>query len=388
MKAVIFNIHDVALLLIAGECSILALLFLTHRGGARSLSHLLLAIFLILNVLIAIDTLIYWGEAVRYRVFDILPNLFFLFGFAYFLEGPVLYWYTRSMIYNDFSFRPSDMLHMLPAVVAQIYLYFVYHRYPVSVQSGLVLDFQIFSSTGGHHDIFVTAQKSIVVVYGAVCLFQLARYRALLKDSYSNIEKIDFVWLHLLIGGFLLGWIWNLATHVFGLYRPGDISDIMGIAGNYATFVLINVLIFYTLMYSGVFTGISQNTRRDSLEEQDPIDPKHVDRIRAAMETEKLFLNPRLTVDEFAGHVKLSPRQVSSAINRCLGRNFLEFVNSYRVEEAKRIFAEPASSDDAVLDIASKSGFNSKATFNRFFKKFTGITPTEYRRRCLSSRRN
>lgn len=382
MKAIIFNIHDVALLLIAGECSILALLFLAHRG-ARPLSHLLLAIFLILNVLIAIDTLIYWGEAVRYRVFDILPNLFFLFGFAYFLEGPVLYWHTRSMIYNDFSFRPPDLLHMLPAVAAQVYLYFVYHRYPASIQDDLVLDFQIFSSTGGYHNIFVTAQKSILVVYGVVCLFQLARYRTLLKDSYSYIEKIDFVWLHLLIGGFLLGWTWSLVTHVFGLYRPGDISDIMGIVGNYGTFVLINVLIFYTLVYSGVFEGISQDTKRGYPEEQDPIDPDHVDRIRAAMETERLFLNPRLTVEEFAGHVKLPPRQVSSVINRCLGRNFLEFVNSYRVEEAKRILAEPANSDEAVLDIASKSGFNSKATFNRFFKKFVGITPTEYRHRHL-----
>lgn len=385
MKTVIFNVHDVALLLIAGECSILALLFLVHRG-ARYLNHLLLAIFLILNVLIAIDTLIYWGEAVRYRVFDILPNLFFLFGFAYFLEGPVLYWYTRSMIYNDFSFRLPDMLHVLPAVAAQIYLYFAYHRYPTSVQNDLVLDFQIFSSSGGHHNIFVTAQKSIVVVYGAVCLFQLARYRALLKDNYSNIEKIDFVWLHLLIGGFLLGWIWSLVTHVFGLYRPGDVSDIMGIVGNYGTFVLINVLIFYALVYAGVFEGISQDTKRGRPEEQDPVDPSHVDRIRAAMET-GMFLNPRLTVDEFAGHVKLPPRQVSSVINRCLGRNFLEFVNSYRVEEAKRILAEPANIDDAVLDIALKSGFNSKATFNRFFKKFVGVTPTEYRCRCLSGRR-
>lgn len=380
MKAVIFNIHDVALLLIAGECSILALLFLAHRS-ARPLSHLLLAVFLILNVLIAIDTLIYWGEAIRYRVFDILPNLFFLFGFAYFLEGPALYWYTRSMIYKDFSFRRVDVLHLLPAVAAQAYLYFAYHRYPASVQSDLVLSFQIFSTTGGYHDIFVTAQRSVVVVYGAVCLFQLFRYRTLLKDSYSSIEKIDFVWLHLLTGGFLLTWIWSLVTHVFGLYWPGDTSDIMGIIGNYATFILINILTFYTLMYSGVFEGISQDARHSRSEDQDPVDPDHVDRILAAMETKKLFLNPRLTLDEFAGHVKLPPRRVSSAIKRRLGRNFLEFVNSYRVEQAKRILADPANSGDAVLDIASKSGFNSKATFNRFFKKFVGVTPTEYRRR-------
>lgn len=382
MKVLIFNIHDAALLLIAGECSILAVLFLAHRG-TRPLSHPLLAVFLILNALIAVDTLIYWGEAVRYRIFDISPNLFFLFGFAYFLEGPALYWYTRSMIYKDFTFRPLDALHLLPALAAQIYLYFAYHQYSAPVQSNLVLDFQIFASSP--HDMFVTVQKSILIAYGAACLFQLVRYRALLKDSYSSIEKIDLVWLHLLVGGFLLAWTWNLATHVYGFYRPGEISDLMGIIGNYMTFVLINILVFYTLVHSDVFEGISQDARGGRpAEDPEPIDPDHVERIRSAMDTGRLYLNPRLTVNGFAAHVKLPPRRVSSVIKHHFGRNFLEFVNGYRVDEAKRILADPANRDNSVLDIAVKAGFNSKATFNRFFKKFAGVTPTEYRRRSLS----
>ncbi|WP_250464685.1 helix-turn-helix domain-containing protein [Microbulbifer litoralis] len=384
MKGVVFNIHDVALLLIAGECSILAVLFLVHRSG-RPFAHPLLAIFLILNMLVAVDTLVYWGEAVRYRVFHISPNLFFIFGFSYFLLGPVLYWYTRSMIYSDFPFRRLSFLHLLPAVAAQVYLYFAYHRYPASVQGDLVLGLEIFTSTDGYHDIFITMQKAAVVIYGLACLYQLARYRALLKESYSSIEKIDFVWLNLLVGGFLLAWSWSLFTHIFGLYRPGDISDTMGITGNYMIFVLVNSLVFYSLIYSGVLGGaVSQGEKRDRSEGRGPIGPRHLDRIRAAMEKEKLFLNPRLTVEEFAGYVKLPPRQVSSLIKRRFSRNFLEYVNGYRVEEAKRSLADPANSNNPVLDIASKSGFNSKATFNRFFKKFAGVTPTEYRRRCLS----
>jgi len=381
MKAVIFNIHDTILLLIASECSILAILFLAHRG-TKSPSHPLLAVFLFLNALLSLDTLIYWGEAVRFHIFDISPNLFFVFGFAYFLEGPALYWYTRSIIYKDFAFRPLDALHLLPAGVAQLYLYFVYHRHPTPVQGDLVLDFQIFAS--GYHDVFVTAQKSTPIVYGAACLFQLVRCRALLKDSYSNIEKIDFVWLHLLIGGFLLTWTWSLTTHVYGFHQPGDVSDAMGIIGNYMTFVLISVLIFYALVSLGVFEGINQHIKSGRTADRDPVGPDEVDRIRAAMHLERLYLNPRLTVDNFAEQVALPPRRLSSVIKCQFGRNFLEFVNGYRVAEAKRILADPANSDRSVLDIALKAGFNSKATFNRFFKKFTGVTPTEYRRRCLS----
>ncbi|MCW8126551.1 helix-turn-helix domain-containing protein [Microbulbifer halophilus] len=380
MKGVLFNIHDVALLLIAGEFGILSVLLLARRG-VRPLAHPLLAMFLVLNMLIAVDTLIYWGVAVRYRVFHISPDLFFLFGFAYFLQGPALYWYTRSIICKDYSFRRLDLLHLVPAVAAQVYLYFVYHRYPAAVQGDLVLGLEIFTFTAGYHDIFVTAQKSIVLVYAIACVFQVVRHRAFLKDSLSNI---DLDWLHLLIGGFLLAWVWSLVTHIFGLLRPGDISDMMGVAGNYMIFVLVNTLVLYSLAYSGVSEGISRGEKRDQYEERVPIDPIHVDRILATMESGRLFLNPRLTVEDFAGHVELPPRQVSSVIKHRFGRNFLEYVNSYRVEEAKRGLADPSNRHDSVLDIASKSGFNSKATFNRFFKKFAGVTPTEYRRRCLS----
>lgn len=382
MKAIVFNIHDVALLLIAGECSMLAVLFLAHRG-AKPVSHYLLAAFLILNALIALDTLIYWGEAVRYRAFDLFPDIFFLFGFAYFLEGPVLYWYTKSLIYKDFSFRASALLHLLPAIAAMGYLYAVYHQFPPEIQRKLVLDFQIFHVPGIHFILFVTLQKSIVVIYGLMCLVQLLRYRAVLKDNYSDIEKIDYAWLKLLIGGFLLAWVWGLVTHLVGWYELVHIGDLMGIFGNYFLFVLINILIFYSLIYSNVFEGVSAYGEQNQPGGKETIDPIHVEKIRSAMETEKLYLNSRLTLEEFSEHVKLSPRQASTAINRCIDQNFHEFVNSFRVEEAKRILADPARREQAVLDVALLAGFNSKATFNRFFKKFAGMTPSQYRQKHL-----
>src|SRR5690606_8164071 len=131
-----------------------------------------------------------------------------------------------------------------------IYLYAVYHSYPPDIQRKLVLDFQIFHIPGVHFILFVTLQKRIVVIYGLMCLVQLLRYRAVLKDNYSDIEKIDYAWLKLLIGGFLLAWAWGLATHLVGWYELVHIGDLMGIFGNYFLFVLINILIFYSLIYS------------------------------------------------------------------------------------------------------------------------------------------
>jgi AraC-type DNA-binding domain-containing proteins len=181
-----------------------------------------------------------------------------------------------------------------------------------------------------------------------------------------------------LIGGFLFAWTWILLTHVIGLNHFFHISKVMAIAGNYLIFVLVNVLIFYSLLYSNVFEGISaRQGEREKTNEAIP--PDHIERIRNAMERDKLFLNTRLTLDEFAKRVELPSRQVSAAINQCLQQNFHEFVNRYRVEEAKRILSLPDKERQTVVQISSMSGFNSKAAFNRFFKKFAGMTPSQFR---------
>jgi AraC-like DNA-binding protein len=67
---------------------------------------------------------------------------------------------------------------------------------------------------------------------------------------------------------------------------------------------------------------------------------------------------------------------LSFAINNGFGKNFNDFINELRIEEVKSRMER--SGDAGLLAIAFESGFNSKATFNRAFKKFTGLTPREY----------
>lgn len=202
MNAVLFNIHDVALLLRVGECSLLAVLFLAHRG-CKPYSNSLLALFLLLNAMIALHLLILWGEAFRYLVFDFSPNLFFVFNFACFHEGPILYWYIRSVIYKDFKFVRTDLLHLMPAAATPAVLYFLYYRRPLEVKEGIALNFKDYGATEPLFDYLVHPEKFVLVLYGVACLYQLFKYRQLLKHNYSDIERIDLTWLVLLIGGFM-----------------------------------------------------------------------------------------------------------------------------------------------------------------------------------------
>ncbi len=96
------------------------------------------------------------------------------------------------------------------------------------------------------------------------------------------------------------------------------------------------------------------------------------------MQQEKLFTDAELTLNNLAGRLQLSPHQLSQVINQHYRKNFFEFVNTYRVEEVIGMLKSGAVQHSTLLGLALDAGFNSKASFNRYFKKHTGKTPSEY----------
>jgi AraC-like DNA-binding protein len=91
-------------------------------------------------------------------------------------------------------------------------------------------------------------------------------------------------------------------------------------------------------------------------------------------------LNPTLTLAELSAYTGLAPRLISFTVNNGFGRPFNEVVNHYRVEAVKQRLARPAEvARLTLLGIAFECGFNSKTTFNRIFKQFTGLAPSDYR---------
>ena len=100
-------------------------------------------------------------------------------------------------------------------------------------------------------------------------------------------------------------------------------------------------------------------------------------RLLALMEAEKPWLEPELTLAELAQRLRTNPSLLSKVINQGCGQNFNDFVNGYRVAEARRKLADPRFAHYSLVGVALASGFNSKSTFNRVFKKLTGQAPGE-----------
>lgn len=387
MYQVIFNTHDVVLLMTAYQCILFAVLLLTIKRE-KPLSNIFLAFFLLQQAAIPLDILISFGAEFRQVALSWSPNLFYVFGFGYWLEAPFLLWYTRSLIYKDYRLTKKDLVFLIPFFSYLLYQILFYYRLELQDKQHLQEVYNLFSAP--HYMNYVTLFREVFrAALGVICILEIKRYSQHIKTNFSDIERLDLTWLKILVIGFLAirGWavlvgLLILLSVSFGITTN---FEIMGLLGNYTTFIMVSMLIFFGLGHSSVFEGIEVKNG-DAVKAEllkDKIKDIQIKQVADYMEQEKPYLVPALTLDKLAAQLKMQPRILSHLINRHFACNFFEFINSYRVEESKRMLADPTSSEKNMLDIMYDVGFNSKATFNTLFKKKVGMTPSEYRKQAM-----
>ncbi len=103
------------------------------------------------------------------------------------------------------------------------------------------------------------------------------------------------------------------------------------------------------------------------------------DAVREVFKDDRLHLNEELSLMDLARELGESRHTMSAVISAEFDTNFYGLVNRYRVNEARELLRDPDLADETILNIAYRSGFRSKAVFNRVFKEFTGQTPGEFR---------
>jgi AraC-like DNA-binding protein len=106
---------------------------------------------------------------------------------------------------------------------------------------------------------------------------------------------------------------------------------------------------------------------------------RYLNRLLQLMEKERPFIDGDLTIQKLAAKLSIPAPHLSQTINERLGKSFPDFINSYRIEEAKKKLLDPACKHLSVLGIAEEVGFSSKSSFNAVFKKHTDMTPSEFR---------
>lgn len=379
MKTILFNIHDLVLLSVLVLCGLLALGNMQNGALKNPSKHLLIAFFA-LNGIIALDTLVFWGEGVRYAAFELSPWLLTVFSFATFAFGPILYWMIRC----EMSSRPRPqwllLLHLLPAIATPFYLYWVCYRFPIDIQRDLLLNLSVYSIPDAHFSVFIALKKLSPVVYGVMSLALFYQWKNKLPELSGDIRQLLYLTL-----GFSLVKTWMLITHLSGVWLPTVVSDFMGIFGNYMTLMLLFGLVILSLRPSNEARP-KQSVERARVQPDAEVNVAELsDRIKQLMERDKPYLNPQLNLDRFADLLQVSPRHASLAINRCFNKNFQEYINGFRLAEAKRLLSSATHADLPIIEVAHLAGFNSKATFNRLFKNLESVTPTAYRQQYLAN---
>jgi len=209
-------------------------------------------------------------------------------------------------------------------------------------------------------------------------------YQQLMREEVSNTENINISWVKFFMAVFL---VINL-FFLFGLVAVIHLGYIMwlwkvaGIVFSISVFALgykgiLQKEIFYT-------NEATASTDTSITNAQLRPDQQLIDKLVVFMVDKKSYLDPELTLSNLARDFGISRSQLSQLINQGLGENFYDFVNKYRVEEVKRLMTDPKAGNYNLLGIALEAGFKSKSTFNLIFKRFTGLTPTEYKKNLTS----
>lgn len=347
-------------------------------------STTLLAGFLFAHAFIPLHEMILWGAEFKLIVRDQLPQIYFIGGAAYYIDGPLLFLCIKALVFRDFALKRRDLWHLIPLAIFVGYMLSAFYSLPFAQRDYLIRSEEFVYGKG--YVLLEFMAKTMRVVYCVLCLVLIAKYKKLRESTQSHVQKMDVTWVQTLVMGFLLivGMEMVLAiTKVVNLFQNFHwaVFEWMGLSAYYMWFVLVNLLVFTGIRYFASFEPVqsTEPSKKTNVQEH-MLNPAVAEKITQAMQTDKLYMEPDITLDNLAQTLGYPPKDLSMVINRHFGVNFYEFINQFRVDEAKRMLTSQEHKHTTITDIYMAVGFNSKSVFYTFFKKKVGLTPSQYRR--------
>lgn len=311
---------------------------------------------------------------------DVSLNVFYgtRYG-SWFLLGPLTYFYFKSITDSNWKFSKKQLWHFLPFVIFVITIPLIAYK----ALNDRQVDYGMLSVFDQREKVLTTIQwtYSIVFVVQFVHLgffliknlFLAKNYSKGLTSEYSNIDtKINW------IRYFNMTLLFILILSAIFLYIL-LVTDIYRRQLDYIYVIPIGVL-FYFISFKFMRTEwkpIENGTKyQGSSLSKDEI-PNHIIKLNELMQEEKMYLNNVIRLSDLAGMMTISTHHLSQLINEQYELSFYDFINQFRVNEAKSIIINHP--EYKLLQVAFDAGFNNKTSFVNAFKKFEKITPSKFR---------
>lgn len=348
--------------------------FLLTVKTNKKLSNILLASFLIIT---AIDISAFFYTV----ILDVNLTIDMLRNKVSDLKNPLVFLYILSVIYSNFKLKKIHLLHLLPWIISLIVLtpnFFL-------VDYNLKIEFS--NNYTNNPEILFLKKFSLLIslFYLFAEVYYVKRYRKLLLENHTNKNHFkNYSWLKQLL---ILMFFGTVLTVIKGYVRDNQYPDQI-----IATWRIITLtfgiffvfwLIFKALNSPSLFRGIDVNlstSKEMKLKNLRATNNQQIIDLKEYMQAEKPYLNPSLTIKKLATQLNMPMRDLSVLINQDLNQHFFDFVNEYRIKNAQDILKDASKNKLTILEILYEVGFNSKSSFNTAFKKYTGKTPTQYRK--------
>lgn len=300
------------------------------------------------------------------------------------LVGPMSYFYFRGQVNRNFRLRKKHLIHFAP------YLFFFLNGIFFFAQGKEAVELHQASV---YHEvlmhIFSVLMLASYIFYFTKCLSIYRGYRKWTMHQFSNTDLIAFSWFRnfvfamifwiacrqvtnildaIYLWDFYQDWWWNLALVAVSFY--------IGLSG-------------YAQKQTDRIYFDPSSSKPEDVEETKPVERQKeitleaertalTNKLQDIMDREKLYLQPDLTLQELARRLKTNTSLLSSTVNRQFEKNFNDYINALRIDEFISLHKADRSGQYTLVSLAMDSGFNSKATFQRAFKKHKGSTPKEY----------
>jgi AraC-like DNA-binding protein len=364
--------------LLAGFQAFLFAIYLIFKKEGKKLSNYFIAIFI---MLLAYNVLDYFADLILQPFSE---NLTTFLQLLIYLAAPALYLHITTSLFSSYKITKRDLLHILPfLLLTSIVIWLIV----IEKRQGNVPE-QTERNVG---IFFYTVLYVQTFTYLYFSYRQLKKHKSIYFENYSNSNTKRYSYISSLIGIVAIMYflsLVNIFTRWFFHFESFSFISYVVIT---AVLMLFCWLILIGLRSPELFINEkeAQPSVRKLVKLSESISfvnseselEDEIKRVNKFMKEEEPFLDASLTLHTLANETGIPARELSILINHHLNKHFFDFVNEFRIEKAMELLTSPDRRGYTVLEILYEVGFNSKSSFNTAFKKYTGLTPTEYRRK-------
>jgi len=357
-------------------------LLISKRENNRA--KFFLGVFMFVTFLLYLSHAHFFKKAVStFQFFD--P----LYVFTSLSVYPLYYWYIK-LLSVETSYRWYNLRLFIPAILFALTSIILYQLMSSEERLAYINELLLKRKIHSSDSTLISYQKSIYILSRFVFIFQVLyflikgqklvkRYNRQIANFYSNLESRSILWVNFILYSMVITAILSIIFNILGRSFFME-SSLLLLFPSFVFSVLLFFIGFLGYMQNHTVVDLeSEVMQSENLPSKSYNSSKLNEKLLDLFVNEAVYKNPDLKITQISEKLNTNRTYISKHINTEFSCTFSDFVNRYRIEEAKRLLTEDSSKTYSLNHIAEKSGFGSMGNFMRVFRDFEGITPGQFR---------